>query len=327
MQKTIALMLKGFAMGIAEIIPGVSGGTIAFITGIYEELIDTIKSFGPHLISVLRKQGVSAFWTAINGSFLLKLIMGMLLGIVSGVFLITQLVQDYPEILWGFFFGLILASSVYIFRIMPSRSPKEYVLIILAAFIAFALTSIAPAEGSRSLPFVFLSGMVAISALMLPGISGSFILLIMGMYVIVIPELKLLITDFNTDSLLLIFIFGLGCLTGMAIFSRVLSYAFHHFKSPTFAILCGFMLGSLNKIWPWRIPTLWTDSSGTQWSSLETYTGEAEELKVLQEMKVFPDQYSSEPYLWATIISFILGLIIVAALTRGEAEKSKSATF
>ena len=321
MRQTIGLMIKGFAMGVAEIIPGVSGGTIAFITGIYEELIDTIKGIGPQKLKVLQKEGLFSFWKSINGPFIFRLLLGMAAGIIIGVFTITHLVHDYPEILWGFFFGLILASSIYIFRITPQIRLYEYVMIIAAAVFAYWITSIAPAEGSRSLWFVFLSGMIAISALMLPGISGSFILLIMGMYVIIIPEIKLLLTDFNMDSLILLFTFGLGCLTGLTIFSRLLSYAFHHFKSATFAILCGFMIGSLNKIWPWRVPTLWTDKEGNTISTLQSFNGSLEELKVLQEIKVLPADYPSQSFFWPTIIAFVVGIAIVALLTKGEAAK------
>lgn len=315
MKFSISLILKGAAMGVAEVIPGVSGGTIAFITGIYEELIETIKGLTPAKFKILTQSGFSAFWQAINGSFILMLGMGMLCGIISGVFVVTHLVEHYPEILWGFFFGLILASSVYIYQIMPRKKVAEFIIIVIGLVIAYMITSFSPAEGSTNYPFVFLSGMIAISALLLPGISGSFILLLMGMYVLIIPEVKYLMTDFNTGSLFIVLVFLAGCLTGLIAFSRVLSYAFKKFKSPTLALLCGFMLGSLNKIWPWREATLWVSEEGNKFESLAEYSGSAEHLKVLQEVKVWPTQYEGEPFLWWTILAFIIGIAIVAALT------------
>ena len=157
MKGVIQLMLKGAAMGVAEVVPGVSGGTIAFITGIYEELINTIKGLTPGKFNVLRKEGTLAFWNAINGNFIITLLSGMLVGIACGVFAITYLVEHYPEILWGFFFGLILASSVYIYRIMPQRKVTEFVIIVVGFLIAFMITSFVHAEGSKSYPFVFLN--------------------------------------------------------------------------------------------------------------------------------------------------------------------------
>jgi putative membrane protein len=315
MKLSFSLILKGAAMGVAEVIPGVSGGTIAFITGIYEELIETIKGLHPSKLSLLFKGDLASFWKAINGNFIITLLFGMLIGIIGGVFLITHLVEHYPEILWGFFFGLILASSVYIYQIMPRKAVVEFVVIVVGLVIAYMITSFSPAEGSTSYPFVFLSGMIAVSALLLPGISGSFILLLMGMYVLIIPEIKYLITDFNQDSFLLILVFVLGCITGLVLFSRILSYAFKKFKSATFALLCGFMLGSLNKIWPWREATLWVSESGEKFNAPAQFSGDMEELKVLQEIKVWPTQYEGEPYIFWTVLAFIVGIVIVALLT------------
>lgn len=316
MKSVFQLFLKGAAMGVAEVIPGVSGGTIAFITGIYEELIDTIKGIRPSNIKLLFTSDFVGFWKAINGNFIVWLLSGMLFGIVFGVFTIAHLVEHYPEVLWGFFFGLILASSVYIYKLMPQKMVREFVIIVLGFVIAFMITSFSPAEGSKSYPFVFLSGMIAISALLLPGISGSFILLLMGMYVLIIPEVKTLITDFNTGSLTLLVVFLAGCLVGLFTFARVLSYAFKKFKSATFALLAGFMLGSLNKIWPWQETVLWISEDGAKYADTNNYPGSPQDLKVLQEVKVLPHNYEGDPYLFWTIFAFIIGVLLVYFLTK-----------
>jgi len=324
-QKTFGLILKGAAMGIAEIIPGVSGGTIAFITGIYEQLLASIKAIGPELFKGFKDEGIKGAWEAINGKFLLFLGIGMVAGIVIGVFVITYLLETYPPVIWAFFCGIILASVVYIAKQCTSWGIVQIVALILGSAVAYYLTMAIPSEGSSSYLYVFICGVIAISALILPGISGSFILLLMGMYTYIVQDtLKVALTTFAMDKIITMGVFALGCLTGLATISRVLSWTFHNYKNTTLAVLAGFMLGSLNKIWPWRKATEWLrDSSGSIILDDDGVTPK----KILTEINISPSAYSLEfqinNYLIVAILSFILGIAIVFIMDRNN-QSSKS---
>ncbi|MEL6635797.1 MAG: DUF368 domain-containing protein [Bacteroidota bacterium] len=295
--------LKGMAMGIAEVIPGVSGGTIAFITGIYEKLLNTIQAFNFSLIGTLRREGWRALWRQINGSFLVSLVLGMALGIVVGVFGVTHLLENYPQLLWAFFFGLILSSAIYIGRQVPRWGPAELLAIALGAGLAFYITVASPAQGNEALWFVFLSGMIAISALLLPGISGSFILLLMGMYTYILPTVREALETFEPRSLIVLAVFGTGCLVGLVSFARLLSWTFKYYRTPTLALLTGFMLGSLNKIWPWRnVISYRTNSKGL-------------EVPFLEET-VLPAAYEGEPMVWGVLLLMLVGFTSVFILER-----------
>ena len=303
-------------MGIAEVIPGVSGGTIAFITGIYEELISSIKAFGPEAIQAWRKGGSNGLWTAINGKFLIFLMIGMGFGFISGVFVISGLIENHPEKLWGFFFGLILASCLLIGFEIKSWNLSRVLALIGGTIFAYTITTVAPAEGSLNLVYVYVSAVIAISALMLPGVSGSFMLLIMGMYTLIIPTIKRFLVDFSLDDFIILSVFGLGALTGLAIFSRVLTYLFNKHKSISFAVLTGFMLGSLNKIWPWRnISSVLEKEAGTiiniQSQDQLLEIGE-DNYKILSEENVMPSEYLfGNPDLIGVLISFLAGILVV----------------
>ncbi len=296
------LALKGAAMGMAEVIPGVSGGTIAFITGIYERLIHAIKTvLGPESIRALQRGGFSEFWRTIDGGFLFKLLAGMAVGLVIGVLAVTRLLETYPVLLWAFFFGLIIASAVYIGRQVERWTAGSLAALVIGTALAYWITVAAPASGNQALWFVFVSGMIAISALILPGISGSFILLLLGMYTYIIPTVKEVLQTFSTQSLTVLVVFALGCLLGLAIFSRFLSWTFKSFPNITLALLTGFLIGSLNKIWPWRnVLSYRTDSSG-------------EEVPFL-ERSVLPGNYEGEPYLIGAVICVVTGVGLVFIL-------------
>lgn len=302
-------MLKGMAMGMAEVIPGVSGGTIAFITGIYEELIHTIKSvLGPEWFVALRQKGFPAFWSTINGTFLLFLLAGMALGVVVGVLGVSHLLEHYPILLWAFFFGLIIASAWYIGKQVRSWGLPRILGLVLAAALAYWITIASPSQGNSAYWFVFLSGMIAISALILPGISGSFILLLMGMYTLIIPAVKGALTTGDTGNILTLAIFAAGCLVGLATFSRVLSWTFKRYHDLTMAVLTGFMIGSLNKIWPWRQELSYrTDSAG-------------HEVPFLEE-SVWPSNYPGDPMVWPAIGLMVIGILVVLVLDRYSIEK------
>ena len=292
------IALRGMAMGIAEVIPGVSGGTIAFITGIYEELLQSIKSVDHRLVGEFRRGGVRAVWSAMNGDFLLALLVGMGAGLVAGIFGVTYVLKNYPPLIWAFFFGLIIASSIYIFRQIERWRWQEVVAILLGTAVAYYVTIAHPGQGSEAWWFIFLSGVLAISALILPGISGSFILLLLGMYTVIIPTVKHALETLDSHSLLVILVFGLGCLTGLAAFARLLSWTFKNFRSLTLATLTGFMLGSLNKLWPWRNVLEWRENTRG-------------ELVPLVEANVLPGAYEGEPLLTGTLLCFLLGFGLV----------------
>ncbi len=283
MLNRIILLLKGMAMGGADVIPGVSGGTIALITGIYEELINSIRSVDGALVRLLVKFQLKAVWERINGAFLVNVFLGILISIFSLARLITYLLDEFPIHVWSFFFGLILVS---IFYVSPSKMKgTDYIGFALGAFIAYAITSFVPGETTESLWFVFVSGAIAICAMILPGISGSFILLLLGKYDYILSAVK----DLN---LIVIAVFGLGCLVGIISFSKLIHWLLQHYKTVTMSVLAGFMLGSLNKIWPWKI-------------DLDN---------------VLPTHYSivtgMNSYLGAAILFFVLGIAIVVLLER-----------
>ena len=312
----ISLAVKGMAMGIAEVIPGVSGGTIAFITGIYETLLETIKNIlGPEVWVTLRREGLGAAWQKANGPFLVFLMGGMAAGIIFGVFFITHLLENYPIQLWAFFFGLIIASAIYIGRQVERWAAAEAVALVVGTILAYLITVATPAEGSTALGAVFVAGIIAISALILPGISGSFMLLLMGMYTIIIPTVKEALKTLDPDKLLILGVFGAGCLIGLGTFSRVLSWTFKHYHNPTLATLTGFMLGSLNKIWPWRKPVLGLTETG---ELVDIQNGMIVD-KVIKEINLTPGQYVLEvgnSYLFTALLAMALGLAVVFVLER-----------
>lgn len=239
------IMLKGIGMGAADVVPGVSGGTIAFIVGIYEELIDSIKSINGNSLKLLFTGKIAAFWKAINGNFLLALVSGIAISIFSLAKLITYLLENQPVLVWSFFFGLVLASTLFVSKDIKKWDWKTILSFIIGAIIAFYITIATPAETPNGLWFIFLCGAIAICAMILPGISGSFILVLLGKYYYVMEAVK------NFD-IIIILVFICGAAIGITSFSRLLSYLLHRFHDITIAVLAGFMLGSLNKVWPWK---------------------------------------------------------------------------
>jgi putative membrane protein len=302
--KRTSLFLKGMAMGIAEVIPGVSGGTIAFITGIYERLLQSIKVIlNPSILGTLRKEGLKATWSKADGNFIIFLIAGMATGLIGGIFTITHLLETYPTMVWGFFFGLIAASIIYVGRQVKKWNMTTIVALIVGTVVAYMITVLNPGQGSESLLFVFLSGALAICALILPGISGSFILLLLGMYTIIIPTVKDALKTFQMESLIITGVFGLGCLIGLALFSRVLSWTFAKYHDQTMAVLTGFMLGSLNKIWPWR-------------NVVETRINSKGEEVPFIEHNVMPGAYDGDALVIGVVVTIIAGFVSVFVLSK-----------
>jgi putative membrane protein len=319
MKEQILTALKGLGMGIAEVIPGVSGGTIAFITGIYQRLLSAINSFNFSLIDTWKSEGIGGVWKSIDGTFLLSLFIGMGIGLTGGIFVITDLMETHPEPLWGFFFGLVVASVWVLRTEVHELNVKNVSFFILGIIIAVIITSLTPVEGSKNLPYVYMSGIFAICALMLPGISGSFILLIMGMYTIIIPTLKKVLVNFNSGDIIIIMVFALGCLTGVASFSRVLTWLFKKQHVVTMATMLGFLVGSVYKIWPWRNVTSIADKETglitrvIDFDQLSTMS--KDEYKIISEQLVFPAEYMmSTPKTVITVVALVTGFLFILSL-------------
>ena len=255
----IIISLKGMAMGAADVVPGVSGGTIAFISGIYEELLNSISSFNLSLFSVLKNEGFKKVWKMVNGRFLLALFIGICISVLSLAKLIENLLENHPILIWSFFFGLVLASIIYIAKQIKIWNIKSYLYLIFGLIFAYYITTLNPVISQNSSPwFLFLAGMIAICAMILPGISGSFILVLLGAY-------KPILNAINTKDFFSIIIFMAGAILGLLTFSRVLKWLFSKYKNYTLALLIGFIAGSLNKIWPWKETISWrTNSKGIE---------------------------------------------------------------
>lgn len=248
----VTLALKGMAMGAADVVPGVSGGTIAFIVGIYDELINSIKSINGHSLKLLFTGKILAFWKAINGSFLFSILLGIGISVFSLARLITWLLVTHPIMVWAFFFGLVLASTWFVSKDIKEWNVKTVASFIVGAAVAYYITVATPTETPTNLFFIFLCGAIAICAMILPGISGSFILVLLGKYFYIMDAVK----GLKLDVLL---VFAAGALIGITSFSRVLSFALARFRNSTLALLTGFMLGSLNKVWPWKEKMMMAD--------------------------------------------------------------------
>lgn len=252
------LTLKGMAMGAADVVPGVSGGTIAFISGIYEELIGTISGVNLGLLKTLKKEGVGAAWKALNGNFIVALFLGIAISIASLAKFISYLLVAQPVLLWSFFLGLVLASVFYVGKQVKKWSISSSVSLLIGALVAYFITTLPPLAQSDSNFYIFISGMIAICAMILPGISGSFILLILGSYQTVLGAVK-------DKELLTIGTFMAGCVVGLLAFSKVLKWTFAKFHDITIALLTGFLIGSLNKIWPWKQVISFRMNSHDEW--------------------------------------------------------------
>lgn len=255
----IIISLKGMAMGAADVVPGVSGGTIAFISGIYEELLNSISSFNFSLLKVFRKEGFKQVWNTVNGPFLLALFIGISVSVLSLAKLIATLLENHPIVIWSFFFGLVLASIIYIGKQITTWTIGSVLCLIFGVILAFYITTLNPMVSENSSPwFLFLAGMIAICAMILPGISGSFILVLLGAY-------KPVLNALNTRDLFSIIVFMFGAVVGLLTFSRILKWLFFTYKNYTLATLTGFIIGSLNKIWPWQEIISWrTNSKGVE---------------------------------------------------------------
>ncbi len=301
----LLLIAKGVCMGSADVVPGVSGGTIAFISGIYEELIDSIKSIDSSSLKLLFTGKFKAFWAAINGNFLISLLAGILFSIVALVKLITYLLDNEPVLIWSFFFGLVLASSITVCQTIERKSIDRWIAFAIGTAAAYYITIATPAETPDSLWFIFLCGAIAICAMILPGISGSFILLLMGKYTFIMNTIKGIMERENIGhNLLILGTFAAGALIGIVSFSNLLSWLLKKWKDITVALLGGFMFGSLNKIWPWK-------------EVMETYVDSHGEIKPLVETNIAPGEQIL-PAVALAVAGFMLVILIEKLAARSN---------
>ncbi len=250
----LSIFFKGMAMGAADVVPGVSGGTIAFITGIYDRLIAAIASCTPNKLLWLARGRVRETWASIDGAFLFTLLAGVITSIASLARLITYLLETHPERLWSFFFGLILVSVFIIGRQITRWNAWTILAAIVGTGFAYLITVAVPLQLPATLTVVFFAGSIAICAMILPGISGSFILLLLGLYANILTAVRSL-------DLMLIAVFATGCVAGLLSFSRLLSWLLANARNVTLAFLTGLMVGSLNKVWPWKQTLTWRENS------------------------------------------------------------------
>jgi len=303
-RRAFTLWLKGLAMGSADVVPGVSGGTVALIAGIYTELIDTLKNIDTEALKLLFRFRLKEFWHKINGSFLLPLLLGIATALLSLARLITYLLQHHPVVVWSFFFGLILASVWLVGREVKHWHIGSWLAFAAGTAMAYWLTASMPAETPNSLWFVFISGAIAICAMILPGISGSFILVLLGKYTFILEALKGLRIE-------VIGTFAAGCVVGLLSFVRLLSHLLHRFPSTTMATLAGFMLGSLNKIWPWK-EVISTNSKGVPLLTRNVFPASYEQL------------YGQDAQLELALLSCIVGIVLIVALEKMSKKKTSS---
>jgi putative membrane protein len=287
-------------MGTADVIPGVSGGTVAFITGIYDELLASINQININTIKLLLSFRIKEFWTAINGKFLFTLIAGLVTSLLSLAKLMVFLLNTYPILIWSFFFGLILISAPLVLREIKHWTWQTLLAFISGITVAYYITVVTPTESPTNLPFIFFSGAIAICAMILPGISGAFILLLIGKY-------QYMITALINLDIPVVLVFVSGCLVGILSFSRLLSWVLKHYHAITVAVLAGFMLGSLNKVWPWR-------------EVLEYATNSKGEQIAVFDRSILPHRYfevtGHDPLILQSILMMALGIFIVVLIER-----------
>lgn len=254
-KQLLGVYFKGMAMGAADIVPGVSGGTIALIAGIYERLINALSSIGPHLWTVFRRQnglkGLLAVWRQVDATFLLCLLLGIATSFITLAGLIKYLLDDQPLLIWSFFFGLVVATVVILLSEIKRWNIARASLFVVGLVSAVVISSLPLLATTPSLPFLFFAGAIAICAMILPGISGSFILLLMGAYDTVLEAV-------HTFNLTIILTLMAGMLSGLLLFTRVLKWLLSRYYQGTLALLTGFIAGSLVKVWPWKIDALGT---------------------------------------------------------------------
>lgn len=307
MRAKVLIYLKGVAMGAADVVPGVSGGTIAFITGIYGQLLDALANM-PQAAVLLLKGRVKQAWAVAHINFLLILFAGVLTSIVSLARLITWLLEHHSIAVWSFFFGLVLISCYFVGREIERWNWARYVFFVLGTLAAWYITIASPISWGHDSVSIFFAGAIAICAMILPGISGSFLLLLMGLYTFILDAVK------NFD-LSVILVFALGCVFGLLVFARILKTALQHYRDVTLALLTGFMLGSLNKVWPWKQTLTW-------------FTAPNSAPKPLLQENILPWNYAQisgqDTHLFLAVVMAVSAVFLVVAIEWFAQRKVKS---
>ncbi|WP_298248129.1 DUF368 domain-containing protein [uncultured Christiangramia sp.] len=300
----LKISLKGMAMGAADVVPGVSGGTIAFISGIYEELITTIGGVNLGLLSTWKANGFKAMWEELNGNFIVALFAGILVSIFSVMRVANYLLENHPVLIWSFFFGLVVASIWFVGKQIPKWTWKIVLALVIGAAVAFYIVSLPPLSASNSYLFLFFAGALAVCAMILPGISGAFILVLLGAYKSITEAAH----DFDLKT---IGIVGVGAVFGLLTFSKILKWLFVHYSSITLAVLTGFIAGSLNKIWPWK-------------ETLETAMYGEKEV-VLKEASVLPWNFDGDPQTFWSVALMLAGFFLILGLEMLAGNKPENA--
>jgi len=286
----LLITLRGIGMGAADVVPGVSGGTIAFITGIYEELINSIKNINLMAIRLFFSGRWISFWKHINGNFLLSVFAGIFISVLSLARVLEFLLEHQPVLIWSFFFGLIIASSYVVARKIKNWDYARVVALVGGVGIAFYITSVTPATTTDARWFVLLSGGLASCAMILPGISGSFILLLLGKYAFALNAV-------NERIIMDLLLLAVGAVAGLVLFSNLLSWLLKRYHDATIAVLVGFMIGSLNKIWPWK-------------ETLETITVDGE-VRPLVEKNILPSFGVPEHHVLIALLMALIGILLI----------------
>lgn len=292
------LTMKGMAMGAADVVPGVSGGTIAFISGIYEELITSINNINLDAFKKLKNEGFKSFWNHVNGTFFVFLLSGIAISIISLSRLVIYLLENHPVVIWSFFFGLVVASALLVGKSIKKWNIGTISFLLIGTVIAYFISSVQTTAHVDANWYIFLSGAVAICAMILPGISGSFILVLMGSYHLVLNAL-------HDKNLMIIGLFAAGCLVGIFSFARLLKFLFTKFKELTIALLTGFMIGSLYKVWPWKI------NIGTK--PLVVHSNGKEDWMTAN---VLPVNFEGDNHLLFAILAAVGGFLLIVLLER-----------
>jgi putative membrane protein len=313
----LIITLKGLAMGAADVVPGVSGGTIAFISGIYQELIDSINNINVSSLKTLKKDGLKVAWQQINGSFLFALVLGIGISVLTFSKVITHLLETQPIIVWSFFFGLIIASITLIWKEITSWKLVDILFLLIGITVSYYITIARPVSSPDSYWYLFLSGFIAIIAMILPGISGAFILLLMGSYETVIGTINTFregLTTANFEiliaALLKLGVFAVGAVIGLKSFSKILHWMFENHKNTTLSLLIGFMVGSLNKVWPWK-------------QVLETRINSHGEVVPYIDKSILPQHFNGEPKIVMAIILAILGFVVIFGMEKMASKLGK----
>lgn len=317
----VFLVIKGLAMGAANKVPGVSGGVVAFVAGFYEEFIYSLQRVNKTALRLLINGRFKSFYRYINGKFLFLLFLGMLISYFSVSKLLDYLIVHYELYVWSIFFGMIIGSIYYISKDFKDWNPKTICAIIIGIIVGLSISFLDPAKENDNLLFVFLCGIISVSGMTLPGFSGSFILILLGNYVLLLVDSVNALYDTIADvfsgnfeflkdlarvrMLKVLSVFTLGSVTGLVTFSHVLNYILKHYKSITMATIIGFIIGSLGVVWPWKKTIYQTLENGNQ-------ILDSKGLPIIENYKRFLPELNSETYIATAYI--LLGIFIVLAL-------------